>query len=535
MSTCLGLYIGEKVIKYAKVNKEKNKFNIEACGVKFFDNKQTETIAQIIQETSSEKVPISMNITTDKYQKFDVFAMLSKNDMKKAIDIEFEMYCNENGKLPEEFEKKYILMENREKTEQITALHISVEKSEIAKKNSLPIGGKVVALFPQRIILSNLLRDINKKDIAIINIEEQTTVTVITKGNIYVAEQLEFGMKEILEQINKKENSMSKAYEICKNTTIYTQETQSIQDENEYLEEIMPSLYRIIIAAKKVIDQSISNVSEVYITGLGAAINNIDFCFQEYMINTKCEVLKPYFIENTNQDISIKDYIEVNSAISLAKEYIDNTNSEINFSGKTPLGGISFKSNKTTTSKKEKKPLNLNIDFSEKLQAIEKLLLRINTLLLVMIVCYVAIATNINTQILKKIAEVQTIESQIKTEENKVVADIDKFKEKTQSYKEIIEKYNDFSNTSGEGEIDARSIPDMLESVRQSIPEKVILKSIENTEGRKIVIEAEAEEYEQLGYFKAVLANDSILTNVKSTNGVKQDDIIKVTIEGDLP
>ena len=287
MSTCLGIYIGNNVVKYAKVNKEKNKFNIEACGVKFYDTKLGETIQQIIEETSSARLPISMNVETDKYQKFDVFAMLSKSDMKKAIDIEFEMYCNENGKLPEEYEKKYILMENREKPEQISALHISVEKSEITKKNSLVAGQKVSALFPQRVIISNLVGNISKKEIAIINIEETTTVTVISNGNIYVSEEIEEGMGEILDKINKKENSMSKAYEICKNTTIYTQEAQAIQDENEYLEEIMPSLYRIIVGAQKVIDQAISNVSEIYITRLGAVVNNIDFCFQEYMVNTK--------------------------------------------------------------------------------------------------------------------------------------------------------------------------------------------------------------------------------------------------------
>ena len=229
----------------------------------------------------------------------------------------------------------------------------------------------------------------------------------------------------------------------------------------------------------------------------------------------------------------------MNSAISLAKEYIDNANSEINFAGKATLGNISFKtSNKASSaskSKGERKSLNFNFDFSEKLQAIEKLLLRINVLILVIIFCYALIATNVNTQILNKTAEVKTIGSQIKKEESKVTEDIEKFREKADSYSETIEKYNDFSNTSEEGIIETEAIPDMLEQIRQSIPEKVILKSIENNEDRKIIIEAEASEYEQLGYFKAVLTNDNILENVKSTNGVKEEDIIKVTIEGDLP
>ena len=58
-------------------------------------------------------------------------------------------------------------------------------------------------------------------------------------------------------------------------------------------------------------------IEKVYITGTAALINNIDLYFQEYLEDTKCEILKPSFITNT-KDINIKDYIEVNSAISLA-------------------------------------------------------------------------------------------------------------------------------------------------------------------------------------------------------------------------
>ena len=56
---------------------------------------------------------------------------------------------------------------------------------------------------------------------------------------------------------------------------------------------------------------------KVYITGTGALINNIDLYFQEYLTETTCEILKPSFVKQT-KDISMKDYIEVNSAISIA-------------------------------------------------------------------------------------------------------------------------------------------------------------------------------------------------------------------------
>ena len=67
------------------------------------------------------------------------------------------------------------------------------------------------------------------------------------------------------------------------------------------------------------------------------------------------------------------------------------------------------------------------------------------------------------------------------------------------------------------------------------IPENVQLTSIENTTDRHIVIKAQSTKYPGLGYFKTKLQTQNILTNVVSGSGTKQNDVISVTIEGDLP
>ena len=79
MSSCLGLYIEEHIIKYAKVSKDKDVIKVESFGVKFYD-KINEAISQIIKETYSQKTPISVNISEEMYNNFDMFALLSKND-----------------------------------------------------------------------------------------------------------------------------------------------------------------------------------------------------------------------------------------------------------------------------------------------------------------------------------------------------------------------------------------------------------------------------------------------------------------------
>ena len=102
----------------------------------------------------------------------------------------------------------------------------------------------------------------------IINIEEETSFTTIVNGKIYRINKIEDGMKQILDSISLKENSYAKAYEICKNTTIYTSEGQGLQsEENEYLEEIVPRLYNIVEKAKEIMIENEIEIEDIYITG----------------------------------------------------------------------------------------------------------------------------------------------------------------------------------------------------------------------------------------------------------------------------
>ena len=61
MASCLGLYIDEHLIKYAKVSKEHDNFKVESFGVKFYE-KVDDAVSQVIEETYSQKTPISINM-----------------------------------------------------------------------------------------------------------------------------------------------------------------------------------------------------------------------------------------------------------------------------------------------------------------------------------------------------------------------------------------------------------------------------------------------------------------------------------------
>lgn len=68
-----------------------------------------------------------------------------------------------------------------------------------------------------------------------------------------------------------------------------------------------------------------------------------------------------------------------------------------------------------------------------------------------------------------------------------------------------------------------------------SIPQGVQITSIQNTSNRHIVIQAQANDYDQLGFFKSVIQNDVLLTNVISSTGQKENNIVVIRIEGDMP
>lgn len=539
MPSSLGIYIESNLIKYAKVVKEKDSIKVEAFNVVFYENNLAETVEKVISETYSFKIPICINVSNELYNYYDIFAMLNKNDIKKSIDIEFEMLCNEKNYNRNSLETRFILMSNKEDAEKIKALHIAVNKTDINKKMQAMGSYKVHSLSPISTSITNIV-DVNPKDnIAIINIENETKITTIIEGQISRVDTIEAGMGEILDNINRTENSMQKSYEVCKNITIYTQETQTLQsEESEHLEDVMPTLYKIATESKKIIDGTFANLSKVYITGLGTAINNIDLYFQEYMVNVKCEILKPYFVESSSVKIAVKDYIEVNSAIALAMNGLGFENKELNFANVKAISGgnIDFKN---LLKFKPGKAGSMNMKMTGPLDVVEKMLLRLVAVTLMGTLMYTAFSSTTMKQITAKTTEVNDALGVARSQISKMDSEYSQISSKTSQYTALINSVNDLSETTEEVTesrvVPKDAVPNLLNRIMFVIPQKVKVTSIKNTSGVHVAIEAQSEKYEQLGYFKAVLDEKGILENVKSTSGMKDGGVVKVTIEGDMP
>ena len=550
MSSCLGLYIEENLIKYAKVTKERDDVKVESFGIKFYDN-IGEAIKQIVSETYSYKTPISINLSEEAYNYFHFFSLLSKNDLKKAVETEFDSFCYDKGYNRNALKSRYALVPEANDKEKLKAIYISTNKTEINKKMQDFEEYTISAITSLPMAIANVAEIKSKESCMIVNLEEKTTVTTILDGNIYHIDVLSNNMKKILDKINEKENSYSKAYEICKNSTIYTMEGKDLQvEENLYLEDIMPTLYEIVKEIKELVDNSMTAISKIYITGTGTVINNIDLYFQEYFGTTKCVILKPYFVPQTVK-INIKDYIEVNSAIALALQGLDYGVKNINF--KNPSFAdklpdflkleIGNKKAKEITNKEKKesklskfKP-NIKFDLGEKLDGTERWLLRTCIGILSLVLIYSGITMFLNNQIEVKTKEVEQVQADTEKQIGLIEKDISSINNATTKYQDMKQNLEDLNSQLSEINSTKNMVPNLLSNIMYYIPQGVTITSIENTTGRHVVIYAESERYDLLGYFKGVIQTKGILTptSVVSTSGVKQGNIIKIVIEGDMP
>lgn len=541
MSNCLGLYIEEHLIKYAKVSKDHDNIKVETFGVMFYE-KISDAIKQIVEETYSQKTPISISLSEEMYNYFNMFSLLTKSDLQKAIKTEFEAYCSEKGYNPNVFESRYAIVDDQLDKETLKVIHIAENKIELNKRIQQVDGYRLINVSPMSMSIPNLIDVYRDENCLIVNIEDKTTITTILNKKVSNVDVFDVGSTEFLTKINSKENSYAKSYEICKNTTIYTSEGRDLQldDDVNYLEDIMPTLFDIVGNTKKVLNLNADKITKVYITGTGALINNVDLYFQEYLLDAECEILKPYFVDNT-RDISIKDYIEVNSAISLALMGLGEGISGMNFKkpsieDKLPSWmTIEIGPKKPTTKEEKNRASYFAWDLGQKLDKIEMNMIRSAYSLLILIIIYCGFSGLLAKQIKNKENEAdQSISS---TNEQIALAnkDNDSIKQKTSQYTSMIKSIEDANNKIADINKTKNSIPNLLNQIMTIVPENVQLTSIENTTDNHIVITAQSNKYEQLGYLKAKIKTDVILTNVISTSGQKESDVVTVKIEGDLP
>ena len=546
MSSSLGLCIEKNLIKYAKVTKNRDELKVDAFGIKFYENVK-EAIQQVISETFSENIPISINLTDEVYNYFNVPTNLNKNDLKAEIEKNFDNFCEKKKISSEDYESRYSMYKEDGK-DTFKVMHVSALKSDINNILDNVETGKVSSIAPIGTSIANIILTKPNENVIVVNMDDETIITSIINQKVNDVKKIKQGPTNILKKIAGKENSYSKAYEICKNSTIYTMEGKETIDEgNEYMEFIIPTLYKVVTDLQKYIAKSKVVYDKIYITGTLSVVNNIDLYFQEFFQVEKCEILKPFFIKDRAK-INIKDYIEVNSALALALQDLGYGMQEINFQKQTfsmPIPDILKKepskenvNNEKSSSKSKKthKKVQVDMDMSGKLEKSEKWMLRGAGLLIAIIIVYSIFSVYIHGRINDKLQEAQESIEYSDSQIAMASSDINEINAKATEYNEMIDDLNNV-NKKIETNLDSKGqIPNLLTNIMSIIPENVQITAIENTEdndGKHIIIKAQSEYYDELGYFKVKLKEEGILTNVVSSQDTT-DSFVEMVIEGDL-
>ena len=475
------------------------------------------------------------------YDYFYMSNLLNSKDLDKAIETEFESLCYEKQNNPNAIISRYALVNDEEEKDKIKVINVSVDKAKIGKITQLLDEKRVGTITPISMSIPNIAPLEKNENTLIVNLEDVTTVTTLIGQKVYNVSTLQVGAGQILEKISSKVNSYAKAYEICKNTTIYTMDGQELQkNESEYLEDIVPILYTIASQVRDIIGASLFKVNKVFITGTGCVINNIDLYFEEIIGGVKCEILKPYFLEDTRK-INMKDYIEVNSAIALALQALGYGIKEINFNKKSiwqrlpELLSSDVTVGKNSQKSSGKKKINIGFDITG--TKAKTWITRDLVGVLVLLIAYFGVSFYIGKELDKKNAQIASVRDDINKQMNLIQVDTKNVKNKTSEYTTLTTNLKNIKEQISSKQQHKNSIPNFLNGIMYNIPQQVQLTSIENTSGKKIVIQAQSERYEQLAYFKALLKSSGVLdpSSVVSSEATKEGNVVKITIEGNLP
>lgn len=177
---------------------------------------------------------------------------------------------------------------------------------------------------------------------------------------------------------------------------------------------------------------------------------------------------------------------------------------------------------------------NFDLTLKGPLEHSEKRLINGAVGVLVLILIYFGISTFLVNEMDNKIAEVTAGTQRVAQQESNMNSDRSKIDEKTSEYTELLQAIQEKSATDTENKRLKYSVPTLLNKIMYSIPTNVQLTSILNS-NTKVIITAQSDKYEPLGIFVAKLSQDGILKNVVSDQSKKQNDVVVVTIEGELP
>ena len=535
MEACLGIYLGDKIIKYAKlVREDKSKrINLYACGTKYVVGNKEIAIAEIINQTGSAADSLCLNLTDYSRMSTEVLKQLGRTDTQSVIELEVGDYAVGKGLNEKALEYRYIFMDSSVSNDNNTAEIAVTDKATINKYSENEKYANLVGLYPQEYILPNLVQ--TNSNYLLINVDETTQIISVVGGKIKNIIDIEISMKTILDNIAAQEGSYSKACDMCKNINVLSDDSLSPD-----LERIIePTIQDLLNRIKSKLEESKISYEKIYLNGLINLFINIDVLFEQFFgINT--EKLRPYFLK-LDEISNVAEVIDSTDAIALAYEGLESLKPEANFvvnkKTKSAVGGLfsKDKSKKGMLSSGGKKTAfvmpNINIE------KIEKSLLFASLTAGATLLGYVGFSAVYNMELTKmekniteKITSLQSETAEIKADSGYINQNTDKYVTFNNYISDTVEKIR----AGTIGKYTTYNVANFMQKIAKYIPSNVQIETISSNDNKTVSIVAKSTSYAELGYFISQLKLQGVLENIQ-TGKVEIGNTITVTIGGELP
>lgn len=532
MGTCLGVYIGEKIIKYAKLEQDNktNKTSLVSYGTKYVSGSRDSEIADIISQTGSTNSSLCVSLKESYLIETEILKQLKSYDVESVVSLEVSDSAVQKGLNDKLLEHRYTLVDSRVSPSNVHALIEVANRTDIDKYIKNQNYKKIEGLYPIEYLLNKVTT--KQEDYVLINVDEETSLIFISNNVPVTIKKLDVNMKSILDELAIQEGSYARACDLCKTINVLSDERLDSKLESI----IEPVIQDLLNRVKNEIEETNFTPNRIVLNGLINMFINIEMLFEQFL-GFDAEKLKPSFLNLDEATVNISEVIEVNEAIALANEGLKNNVKSMNFA-KGMLGDNKSKFDfnfKELFSKKNNKNISIlpNIDVKK----VEKVLLFSNLTAASLLVGYGTFSAIYNNSMDNLAASLEENISTIQDETRKVSNDITHVNSNKDKYNE----YTDYISTTVQkiregkiGKYTTYNVANFMQKIAKYIPTNVQLESISSNDNKSVTIIAKSTSYAELGYFVSQLKLKGVLENV-STGNVEHGKYITVTIGGELP
>ena len=513
-------------------------------------------IEEIIEETNSQSTAIAINPGNSTFVNIQIFDQGQvKSYLADIAKMEFEAWCEKNAKSPANHLFVYKIADVKGEDGKRNAVLNIAEKKSISEYTDT-FSNSLASVYSPAFVMERLIPE-DEQNCAVVNFDENLTITIVLDGNVVDIKTFDIGMKKILSDFTEKLGSYQKSYEACKQINVYSEGEDNNNKELEFILE--PTLQDILKYVQANVNNYRKQISKVFIAGSGVVFTNLDILFTEYL-EIKSELLKPDFLDDTSNVRNVADIVESIEAIALAYDTLVPVKRESEFvkssKMKTPFKGLFAKPAKQ---KKEKAFNNggLRIDEEKPEKEVEtedfskttSVITCAAIILFVLLVAYVTFTniytnklTNMKNEVLDNIAKLNSNTTAVKQDTTYIAENKTKYKEINDRVSTIVKQIE--SNQIGK--FSTYNVASFMQNIIKIIPKNVQLVNISSDDNKNIKIKAKSDRYADLGYFVSILKINNILNNIKvnsvenaTTSRIEEsganDTLTTIEIGGELP